>query len=206
MTNRASMLLLMSATLLAGAAVLAQEHAPKPPPTQSEMKKLFNDNTAQAKLPADVHAALSAFVGEFTTQSEARVVPPPAEPMRAHAHTSGKWIMGDLFVQVNAAADPDEELKGQRQIIYGYDPAAKKYTMWQIESGQYTATSAVGDYDAATRTFTFEGERTMGALGKIGILWTIAVQEDGALKQAIKLKAAAGAAVEFVTVTHTKVK
>ncbi len=198
---------LLCGGLIAVAAVtLAQPPAPpKAAPSQSDMKKMFNDNTARARLPAPAHEALSQLVGEFTTVSEVHLAPPPAEPMKAHATTIGTWSMGELFVQTSAASDPDEELKRERLVIYGFDPQTAKYTMWQIESGNLTATSAIGDYDAPTRTFTFEGERELGPRGKAAILWTISVQTDGTLKQSIKLKAPGAEKFnEFVNVTHTR--
>lgn len=202
----------MSVSVVALAQPAAAPPAPAVPPaapktpSQSDMKAMFNANTARARLPAETHEALSALVGEFSTQSEVHLAPAPAEPMRAHATTVGRWIMGELFVQVNGAADADEELKGERQTIYGYDPGAKTYTMWQVESGNLTATTATGYYDAATRTFTFEGERELGPRGKAAILWVIGVQPDGSLKQSIKLKQGDGAPSEFVAVTHTRRK
>ncbi|MGH7242623.1 MAG: DUF1579 family protein [Phycisphaerales bacterium] len=182
-------------------AATAREPAPENP--QHEMKQMFNAAVARAKLPPEVKAALGSFVGEFATVSEVHVS--PTDPMVAHATSSGKWIMGDLFVQINASSDADEELKGERMIVYGYDPAAKKYTMWQIETGNLVATTATGTFDGATKTFTFNGERELGPRGTAAVQWIIAVQPDGSLKQSLKLKPKDQAEfTEFVTVVHTK--
>src|SRR5437016_2898656 len=119
-----------SATLLIGAVLAAAAFALEQPDGAAKpgmMKQMLNKNTAQAKLPAQVHDALAQLVGEFATVSEVHLAPPPAEPMVARADTSGRWVMGGLFVQVKSAAAEDEELKGERMIVYGYDPAAKKY-------------------------------------------------------------------------------
>jgi len=170
---------------------------------QSDMKKSFNAATKQVKLPQEARDALAAFAGSFDTASEVQLAPAPAEPLKARGATTAKWIMGGLFVQANSTAAPDEELKGDRLIIYGYDIGSKKYTMWQIESGSTTAATATGDYDAATRTFTFDGEKDMGPVKKAPVSWVIHVEGDGTLKQVIKVKSANGQAREFVRVTHT---
>jgi len=181
----------------------ALQHEPKSGSAQSDIKKAFNAATKKAKLPKEVHDALSAFVGEFDTASEVQLAPPPAEPLKARGITKAKWIMGGLFVQAGSSEAKDEELKGDRIIIYGYDPGAQKYTMWQIESGNPLATSAIGDYDANSRTFSFEGEKDMGPVKKAPVTWTIHVEDDGTLKQVIKIKSPSGPDREFVRVTHT---
>lgn len=170
-----------------------------------EVKKMFNDMIDRTKLPAEAHEALGLLVGDFATVSEVHVDPPPAEPMVARAHTTGKWILNGLFVEVNAAADADEAMKGERMLVYGYDPIAKKYTLWQIESGNMTATEARGDYDSAAKTLTFEGERDMGQRGKLALRWTIRAEPDGSLDQKITVRApGAEQFTEFVHVTHRR--
>ena len=44
--------------------------------------------------------------------------------------------MGDgrAFRARRQLSAPDEELKGERMNVYGYDPAAKKFTLWGIET------------------------------------------------------------------------
>ncbi len=176
----------------------------KPKLSQGEMKKSFNTATQQVKLPKDVHDALSAFVGKFDIASEVQLAPPPAEPLKAKGVSTNKWILGGLFVEATSTAAPDEELKGDRLIVYGYDMAAKKYTMWQVESGSPTAATAAGDYDAESKTFTFDGHKDMGPVKNSPVTWTIHVDADGKLKQVISVKSASGGpAREFVKVTFT---
>lgn len=198
--------LLLAASILvaiSAAGWVQPNQKPKPGNQQGDMKKSFNAATQKVKLPDEVHEALSAFVGKFDIASEVQLAPPPAEPLKAKGVSTNKWIMGGLFVEASSTAAADEELKGDRLIVYGYDSGSKKYTMWQVESGSLTAATAVGDYDAATKTFTFDGEKDMGPVKKAPVTWVIHVEADGALKQVIKVKSASGPAREFVKVTFT---
>lgn len=175
----------------------------KPANSQSEMKKSFNAATQKVRLPQEVHDALSAFVGKFDIASEVQLAPPPAEPLKAKGVSTNKWIMGGLFVEASSTATADEELKGDRLIVYGYDSQLKKFTMWQVESGSPTAATALGDYDSASKTFTFDGEKDMGPVKKAPVTWVIHVEDDGTLKQVIKVKSPSGPPREFVKVTFT---
>src|SRR4051794_21781634 len=91
---------------------------------QDQMKRRFLEMVQRTSAPTEQHRALAALVGDF---DEATEVPlGPGEPMRARGVSHGRWVMGGRFVEVDGAAAPDEPLKGERMVVYGYDPAAKK--------------------------------------------------------------------------------
>lgn len=167
---------------------------------QSELKRRLSEETEKASAPTDQHKVLAAFVGKFEQQTEVRMG--PGEPLKARASSVGRSIMGGRFVQVESASAPDEELKGERTLIYGYDPAAKVYTLCNFDTQSLVATTATGSYDAANKTFTFDGERPT-ATGKLPFRWVIKLQDKGVIEQKILVKADGTNYVEVVTVVHT---
>ena len=191
------------ATMIAAAGALGWVQPKKKPAggsSQSEVKKSFNAATKAVKHPKEVHDALASFVGNFDTATEVSLGS-SGEPLKTHDVATSKWIMGGLFVQFNSSAAADEDLKSDRMIVYGYDTGAKKYTIWQIESGSATASSATGDFDAATKTFTFEG-----MAGATPVESVIHVEANGTLKKEIKKKGKSGEMRVVAKVTHTPKK
>jgi hypothetical protein len=149
-----------------------------------EMKRRFAEMVRRTSSPTEQHKALQPLVGEFDEAAEVRLG--PGEPMRARAVAHGRWIMDGRFVEVDSESAPDETLKGQRMVVYGYDPAAHKYTLWQVESASLTASTATGDYDAASRTFTFDGVR--GDPNQPAFRWRIKLEDDGSITQTVEMK------------------
>jgi hypothetical protein len=190
--------------VLVTSAVVASLFAQTPPApgtSQTDMKRTMTAIIEKVSAPTENHKALAAFVGEFDQQSAVRMR--FGETMKAHAVGTGRWIMGGRFVEVRSTSAPDEELKGERLLIYGYDPAARKYTLCNFESGSLTATTATGDYDAASKTFTFEGERDEPRAGKLAFRWVLKVRDGGVIDQQILVKAGDKGFTEKVSVTHT---
>jgi hypothetical protein len=191
------------ATLLAGA--LAAAGSSQPPPaggtSQSELKRNFAAMVEKASTPTEHHKALAALVGEFDQASAVRLA--SGATMTANAVGTGRWIMGGRYVEVRSASAPGEELKGERLLIYGYDPAARKYTLCNFDSGSLTATMATGDYDAAAKTFTFDGERGQPGAGKMSFRWVLKVQDGGVIDQQILVRAGERGFAEVVSVKHT---
>jgi hypothetical protein len=151
--------------------------------SQSEVKQRFAAAVERASAPTEQHKALNALVGDFDETVEVHLG--PGEPMRVHGSSKGQWIMGGRFVKLEGTADADEQLKGDRLVIYGYDPAATKYTLWQVESSSLSSTSATGDYDAATKTFTFDGTRSGPGGAPLAFRWVLKVADDGSMAQTI---------------------
>jgi hypothetical protein len=179
----------ISIVVLAVACSVALVAIAQPPASklsQSEMKKQFAERVEKTSGPTDQHKLLAAFVGEFDQASEVRMG--PGEPMKTHSIAKGKWIMGKRFVKVDCTSAPDEELKGDRLLIYGYDPQAKKFTLWNLESMSLTALTLTGDYDPEKKAFTFEGEREGPGGAKAPVRWVIQAQSGGTLGQEILMK------------------
>ncbi len=148
----------------------------------------------------DQHKALAALVGEFDQESLIKMG--PGEPVKARSTSRGRWILGGRFVEVDGVSNPGEKLQGERKLIYGYDPAAKLYTLYNIDTSDPVATTAKGTYDDRTKIFSFDGERSMGS-AKMPFRWTLRVLEGGVIEQKIQVKANEGKLVEAVTVVHT---
>jgi hypothetical protein len=172
---------------------------------QSEAKRQFAAMMEKLSAPTESHKLLEPLVGTFDQLTEVRMG--QGEPMRSKSVGTGTWTMGKRFVRVDSVSAPDEELKGERMNVYGYDPAAQKFTLWGIESFGLTAYSATGDYDAATKTFTFDGERDAPGGGKSPFRWTMKVGDGGNITQTIAVKmTGSDAMTPVVTVTHTRRK
>ncbi len=151
--------------------------------------------------PTEEHKALAALVGSFDQRTQVNVG--QTEPMKAHSVETGRWVVGGRYVEMHSTSAPDEELKGDRTAVYGYDPTLGKYTLWNIDSGSLAATVAVGDYDAATRTFTFDREKDNPTAGRVPFRWTLTIQESGAIAQSMKVRPGGADYMEVVTVTYT---
>lgn len=179
--------LFLSAAALAALllTVLAQSQERKSP-TQAELKKQFAELSEQAAALTEQHKRLAALVGDFDQAVEVRMG--PGEPLKSHCLSKGTSILGGRYVQIEARSAPDEELKGERLTIYGYDTQINKFTMWTIETGCTFAVAAAGDYDPATKTFTLEGERYDRGPGKVPFRWVVRLQDAGAFTQEIQVK------------------
>jgi hypothetical protein len=167
---------------------------------QREMKKQFTQGSEKASAPTAQHKVLAAFVGDFDQFTEVHLG--PREPMKAKGIGTGRWILGGRFVEVRSESAPDEDLKGERLLIYGYDPAAKKYTLYNFESGSLGVTTATGEYNAASKTFTFDGQRDEPGASKIPFRWVLKVLENGELEQKILVNTPQRGIVEVVSVKH----
>jgi hypothetical protein len=192
------------AITLAGAGVVAlfaqpQKHEIKGPP-QAQIKKMIVEKAERMSAPTEEHKRLAFLVGDFDQAVEVRAV--SNEPLKSHVLATGEWILGERFVRVVCKSAPDEELKGERLLIYGYDTRAAKYTMWTIDTGSTYATSATGTFDPATKTFTFEGEMYGQGTDKVPFRWTLHQDDGGAFTHEILVKGAQG--TEFVPVVVTK--
>jgi hypothetical protein len=179
--------------------VLAQSQSSEKVP-QSEMKKQFQAMAEKAGATADAHKLLAPLVGAFDQRIEVRMG--SGEPMSSHCLSHGEWLMGGRYVKSESRPAPDEELKGERLIVYGYDTRSCKYTMWGIDSMSTFAVSATGDYDADARTFTLEGERYGSGPAKVPFRWVVRLQEGGGFTQEILMKPPQGE--EWVPVVVVK--
>jgi hypothetical protein len=168
----------------------------------SDVKRQFVAMMERASAPTEKHKLLNPLVGDFEQATEVHMG--PGEPMRTKSFSTAKWVMGGRFVRVDSESAPDEEAKGERMNVYGYDPVAKKFTLWGIESFNLTAYSATGDYDEAKKEFVFDGERESPTGGKAPFRWTLKIGDGGSIEQTIAMKmAGAKDFTPVVTVKHT---
>jgi len=193
-------------SLAAALSTLGAFAAPQAKPSsQSAMKKQFAAMTDKASPLAEQHKLLDAFVGEFDQTTT--VAMGPGEPMKVHSLAKGQRIIDGRFVKFESTSAPDEELKGERMLVYGYDPAQKKFTLWNIESGSSVPTTATGDYDAAAKTFTFDGEREQSGAGKVPFRWVMKLDDGGNIAQTIQMKfPGAPDYATVIAVQHTRKK
>ncbi len=190
---------------LAPTAVSLSEASSAAQADPKQMKQQFAAMMEKLSAPTDAHKLLEPLVGTFDQLTEVKMG--PGDPMKSKSVETGSWVMGKRFVRVDSASSPDEELKGERMNVFGYDPAAKKYTLWGIESFGLTAYSGSGDYDAATKTFTFDGERDAPGGGRSPFRWTMKLGDGGSITQTISVKmTGSDAMAPIVTVTHTRRK
>jgi hypothetical protein len=204
MKKASSVLACVCVTALAILAA-AQSGSPKtqaPSNAASDAKRQFMAMMDKASAPTEKHKLLGALVGDFEQATEVRMG--PGEPMRTHSFSTAAWVMGKRFVRVDSASAPDEEAKGERMNVYGYDPAAKKFTLWGIESFNLASYSATGEYDEAKKEFVFDGEREDPTGAKSPFRWTMQLGEGGSILQTISMKMSASEGlVPVVTVKHT---
>ena len=190
---------------LVAVALLALSSGGTPSVSQADAKQQFAAMMEKLSAPTESHRLLEPLVGTFDQLTEVKMG--PGESMRSKSVGTASWVMGKRFVRVDSASTPDEELKGERMNVYGFDPAVRKFTLWGIESFGLTAYSATGDYDAATRTFTFDGERDAPGGGKSPFRWTMKIGDAGTITQTISVKmTGSDAMAPVVTVTHTRRK
>jgi hypothetical protein len=194
-----------AALLLGSIAIERAASQSEPKASQNEMKKQFAERASQSSAPTEQHKLLAMFVGDFDQQTEVRMG--PGEPMRFHSIAKGEWIMGGRFVKIDSHSASDEELKGDRITVYGYDLQFKKFTLWTIDSMSSTASVGEGDYDAKTKTFTFEGEREGQGATKAKFRWTLKLENGGTIAQEIAMKMPGGESfTPVVTVKHVPKK
>lgn len=153
---------------------------------QSEMKKQFLQMTDREGPPTAEQRQLAAFVGNFDLHTEVNMG--PGRVMRVHGTATGTAILDGRFVEVDATAAPDEELKGERKNFFGWDPAAREFTLWGIESRNSLAYTARGFYDADVKTFTFEGELPGSDGSASPFRWEFRIAEDGSIDQTIDVQ------------------
>jgi hypothetical protein len=149
----------------------------------------------------EYHKALAAFIGEFDVLTEVPL--PSGEVRRAAAISTGRWIIGGRYVEVHSTYAPEEVFIGERLQIYGYDPDAKIFTVYNFDSASYAATKATGEYDWDTKTFTFDGEQVWPGEERPKFRSVCKVSDSGAIDQRILVKLEGEGFKEVISVTHT---
>ncbi len=134
----------------------AQPTPSKQPPDRPLDKEPSQDDRARLAQPGPEHRNLSAFVGSWDVSGQ-MWMEPGASPETVSGTCTARWVLDNRFVQSHAEGSyggkPYEGFG-----VMGYDNAQKKYvSSWQ-DNMCTSLKSAKGEYDAASKTFTFKGE------------------------------------------------
>lgn len=154
-------LVLLTALPLAVAAKepKAAKTAPHPSAEQQAMMEAWQ----KAGTPGEQHKQLAGMAGNWTTK-QTMWMEPGAPPMVQSGTATGTLVLGGRHVR----QDYKGEWMGQpfEGVGYtGYDNVTGKYYSSWMDSGSTGLFVSYGDYDPATRTYTFTGEMTDPAAG-----------------------------------------
>jgi hypothetical protein len=148
------MKLVVAATLVAtGVPAFGQSDAKK-----AEDDKAMMEAMMRAATPGEPHRLLGEFAGRWNTSMKAWMAPgqPPIESSGVSEVTS---ILDGRFVQENFKGD----FMGMQFTglgLSGYDNVTKKYQSTWVDNMSTCVIVMKGDYDPASKTFTFFGEYT----------------------------------------------
>lgn len=104
--------------------------------------------------PGKEHALLDAMVGDWT--AECTMEAAPGQMMTSKASSSNHWILDKRYIQQDYAGDMMGTPFTGMSLI-GYDKYKKQFFASWIDSMSTMFYLSYGEYDAATKTFTFEG-------------------------------------------------
>jgi len=114
--------------------------------------------------PTPAHEVLKNDVG--TWDADVSVWPNPgAEPMKSQAVETNEMLGNFWIVSRFQGTMMDQPFSGVGTV--GYDPAEKKYVGTWVDSMSPSLFTMKGDYDAATKTMTMEGESRDPVNGKM---------------------------------------
>jgi hypothetical protein len=153
-TRQYSALALMLAIALP---LSAQETKPDaaPPEMTAEQKAMFEAYEKAAK-PGEQHKQLEALVGTWTTK-QSMWMDPSAPPMTETGTSSNTLVLGGRHLR----SDFSSKWMGKPFTGIGYtgydNVTGKFYSSW-MDDASTGLFIAHGDYDAATKTYTFTGE------------------------------------------------
>ncbi|MFN0132342.1 MAG: DUF1579 domain-containing protein [Phycisphaerales bacterium] len=125
----------------------------QPPAGMPDMEAMM-----AAMTPGDHHKVLEVMLGNWEGEVKFWMAP-GTDPMSSQATITREWAMGGRFVieKVDGTTDnPDQRFNGMG--IMGYNNMEKRYETAWIENMSTAITTSTGTYDAAKKTFTFQGE------------------------------------------------
>lgn len=172
--------LLVALTLAAGftGAVIAQQAKPD--------KKQIQLIVDQMSAPAAEHKLLEPLVGTFAQAIE--YTGGGGAPVAVSGEARGKWVLGKRFVNIHAESAPGEEFKFESIAYFGFDTNKKKFTAFGLDTAGTYAVSAEGDYDAAAKRWTLEGESDEPGIGRIPFQFVIALGDNGSWSHEVLFK------------------
>ncbi|MET0813628.1 MAG: DUF1579 domain-containing protein, partial [Pseudoxanthomonas sp.] len=131
----------------------AQEAAPKMTPEQQQMMEVWQ----KISTPGPQHKQLAEHLAGTWTTKQTVWMDPSAPPMTE----TGKATVTPIFGGRQLRMDFTGSFMGQpfEGLGYnGYDINAGKYTNSWTDSGSTAVMNSTGDYDAASKTYTFTGQ------------------------------------------------
>jgi hypothetical protein len=140
------------------APLIAQDAKPaaaEPPKMSAEEQRIMEAWMAAGKTGAE-HAQLAAFVGRWDAATSMWMAP-DAPPEQGKGTEASEAIYGGRFIRSTFDGEWHGE-KFEGTALTGYDNARKKYVVSWHDSMSTSLYVAYGDYDAATKTYTFHGE------------------------------------------------
>lgn len=146
--ERAMAAAVMTAGLLTGGGVQADETVAKPKPQPQMMESGLNNPWKPAVLKPE-HLILAGLVGKSATEMRVEAGPYPRFK-DTQGTAEAKLILGGLFVQVTQTGTRMKEAF-DRIILYGFDPVIGKYTADVIDSTSPAVVRYIGTYDAAKK-------------------------------------------------------
>jgi hypothetical protein len=156
--------LVVAALLALAAAAAAQEKSTQPPAMspeeQAAMQKMIEYAT-----PGEPHKLLAARAGTYDTKVTMWMAP-GAPPVVTEGTSKYEVVMDGRYVQdTHTATFQGMPFSGQG--LCGYDNMKKKYFSTWIDNMGTGLMMSEGTYDAATKTYTFEGENPDPMTGKM---------------------------------------
>jgi hypothetical protein len=151
MTMRRSIVL---AFVLCCGSAAAQDAAQPPAMTPEQQKEM--EAWAAAGKPGAQHEQLRAMEGDWDA-AVSMWMDPSAPPEQSKARSKTESIHGGRFQRTTFNGEwMGEPFEGT--AVTGYDNARKKYVSTWYDSMSTGIYFSTGDYDAATKTYTFHGE------------------------------------------------
>ncbi len=142
---------------VSGGATAAQPDKKADKPAQPEKKANADDMAAMMPKPGAEHKALDVMVGEWEGAVKFWMAP-GAEAMESKATIHREWVLDGHFVREDVVGDPMGDGGPFKGLGYaGYNQVEKKYEFVWLENAAMHIDLASGTYDAAKKTFTFQG-------------------------------------------------
>ncbi|QSX74032.1 DUF1579 domain-containing protein [Lysobacter arenosi] len=147
-----SQISLLTLALLAALPLAAQDKPAKLTPEQQAMMQAWE---AAAK-PGEQHKQLAAMVGKWTTK-QTMWMDPTAPPLTETGSATNTLVLGDRHIRQDFRSKwMGQPFEGVGFI--GYDNVIGKYYSTWMDSGSTGIFVSHGDYDPATKTYTYLGE------------------------------------------------
>lgn len=131
-----------------------------------EAERTQNPEDYSMLLPGENQKLLDPFVGKWqaTLRTWGHGTPPPESSLKQTMDS--KWVLNGNFLQTDFTtqfAGSEHVFQG---IIYrGYNPADKHHVAILLSNGDARETVSTGSWDAAAKTFTFQGTEKDPHLG-----------------------------------------